>query len=234
MNMAIDEVLLESAIRAGTATLRIYRWNEPTVSLGYFQPHDDPIIGQRFEGLPVVRRLSGGGAILHDHETTYSVVYPPGHDFGDNPSRLYDAVHASVVQLLNSMGVPARLRGAPLADHPFLCFGRGDARDVVVGASKVMGSAQRRRSGGVLQHGALLLRRSPWAEEFAGLSDLAAVSQDMIEKMPELLGAAISDSLPEPTIPMVLNPDEEQRANALASTQYATPEQIARRSFRGS
>jgi len=233
MNMAIDEVLLESAIRAGMATLRIYRWNEPTVSLGYFQPHDDRIIGQRFEGLPVVRRLSGGGAILHHHETTYSVVYPPGHDFGDNPSRLYDAVHAGVVQFLNSMEIPAQLRGAPLADQPFLCFGRGDARDVVIGASKVMGSAQRRRSGAVLQHGALLLRRSSWAEEFAGLSDLTSLSQETIENMPALLGAAISDSLPELTIATTLESCEEQRAIALAVTQYATPAQIARRNSHG-
>src|SRR5262245_32066382 len=75
-NMAVDQALLESAAASGGVALRFYQWSEPTLSLGYFQP-----IAARSEHppslhSPVVRRASGGGAILHDRELTYSIAAP--------------------------------------------------------------------------------------------------------------------------------------------------------------
>ena len=69
-----------------------------------------------------------------------------------------------MIDLLDLWGIEARLRGEALRfeAEPFLCFSRGDARDIVLGSHKIMGSAQRRRRGAVLQHGALLLARSEW------------------------------------------------------------------------
>ncbi|HVJ85880.1 MAG TPA: hypothetical protein VM452_09570 [Caulifigura sp.] len=191
-NMAIDESLLVSAIESKTETLRLYRWREPTVSLGYFQKEDDPVLTTRFAGLPQVRRLSGGGALLHHRELTYSVTLPDGHPLADAPTLLYDQVHAALVSLLNALGAPARVRGEKLTEpEPFLCFGRGDPRDIVLAGYKIVGSAQRRRKGAILQHGALLLERSPYAPEFPGLFDLAG--QTRRDDLP--LMQAIADTL---------------------------------------
>jgi lipoate-protein ligase A len=173
-NMAIDESLLVSAIDHKTRTLRLYRWREPTVSLGYFQKDDDPVLMTRFAGLPRVRRLSGGGALLHDREITYSITLPDGHPLADAPTLLYDQVHAALVALLNDLGAPAHVRGEKRDQpEPFLCFGRGDPRDIVLAGHKIVGSAQRRRKGAILQHGALLLEHSTHAPEFRGLFNLA-------------------------------------------------------------
>src|SRR5438270_3856913 len=71
-NMAADEVMLEAA-EAGTVSLRYYAWSEPTLSLGYFQPSNE-----RVAGLPWVRRMTGGAALVHHHEVTYSLALPAG------------------------------------------------------------------------------------------------------------------------------------------------------------
>jgi lipoyl(octanoyl) transferase len=177
-NMAIDESLLVSAIDRKTQTLRLYRWSEPTVSLGYFQKDDDPVLTSRFAGLPRVRRLSGGGALLHDREITYSIALPDGHPLADAPTLLYDQVHAALVALIHDLGAPAQVRGEKRDQpEPFLCFGRGDPRDIVLAGHKIVGSAQRRRKGAILQHGALLLEQSAHAPEFPGLFDLAPQSR---------------------------------------------------------
>jgi lipoate-protein ligase A len=180
-NMAVDEALLDSAAAGGPTTLRLYEWSAATVSLGYFQrqtPEVEP--GGRFGVLPVVRRLSGGGAILHHHELTYSVVLPPAHPLASEPSRLYDEMHAGITAALETFGVHVRPRGeSQLGDKTFLCFARGDRRDLVCEGHKVVGSAQRRRGRGVLQHGSILLARSEFAPEFPGLVDLTGIPLDV-------------------------------------------------------
>jgi lipoate-protein ligase A len=229
--MAVDETLLESAIERGTATLRVYRWAVPTVSLGYFQSADDPVLSERFAGLAQVRRLSGGGAILHDEEVTYSIACPADHRLVINPADLYDAVHGGLVELLRRWGVPATLRGsAQSGEQPFLCFGRGDARDVVLGGFKIVGSAQRRRKGAVLQHGALLLRRSPYAPEFPGLFDLAPESIHTVGEVVDAVAEAISGALKEETAAQGLSDAEHLWAEHLATSRYAATAPFATRS----
>ncbi|WP_437185611.1 lipoate--protein ligase family protein [Planctomicrobium sp. SH668] len=176
MNMAIDNTLLNSAIE-GSATLRFYQWDSATVSLGHFQTAQGQVIPDRFDGLPVVRRLSGGGAILHHHELTYSCVLPKSHTILQNPGDLYDLIHDVIISVLRKFGVESRKRGDDaFADESFLCFSRGDARDIVIGRQKIVGSAQRRRQGAVLQHGSVLLKQSTFAEEFPGIEELAGVA----------------------------------------------------------
>lgn len=174
-NMAVDEALLESVAAGGVATLRLYRWSEATVSLGYFQretPEIEP--GGRFEGLPAVRRLSGGGAILHHRELTYSCCIPAQHPLAAEPTRLYDELHAGICAAFQEWGLAVAPRGVTEGDEkPFLCFARGDRRDLVYDGFKVVGSAQRRRRGAILQHGSIHLRRSPFLPEIPGLLDLA-------------------------------------------------------------
>lgn len=173
-NMAVDEALLEHSADHEVRTVRIYGWKEATVSLGYFQKASEYFNDPRWQGLPVVRRLSGGGAILHHHEITYSCCLPAKDNWSRHPPDLYDAVHDAIVALLRQNGVPLQKRGSQLGDDSqFLCFARGDERDLVIDGNKVMGSAQRRRRGAVLQHGSLLLTRSEYASQFSGLFDLA-------------------------------------------------------------
>ena len=186
-NMAADAALLDAAA-AGTAGGRWYRWSEPTVSLGHFQKGAalDPAT---LPPLPTVRRLSGGGAIVHHHEWTYALALPRTHPLAATPERLYEAVHGEVIAALDEVGVTARLRGSggDGGEEPTLCFLRSDPRDVVVadrdGAwRKVVGSAQRRRKGAVLQHGSLLAATSPFAPAVSGLAELAGLRAGQVDR----------------------------------------------------
>ncbi len=221
-NMAVDEVLLEAAAAGEACTLRIYEWDQATVSLGYFQSADDPSLESRFPRLPKVKRLSGGGAILHHHEVTYSMAIPDGHPLAVNPGVLYEEVHRRVIAMLAGLGVEVRLRGVPiqLATEPFLCFSRGDARDIVLGPHKIMGSAQRRRRGAVLQHGALLLSRSEHAPEFPGLAELAGFTLGHREVV-ELLHQTLVGLLPGEPLTTGLTQAEQTHAEELVQTRYA-------------
>ena len=221
-NMAVDELLLEAAITEGVSTLRLYEWDVPTVSIGHFQAANDPVVRERFPKLPVVRRLSGGGAILHHHELTYSLAMAPGHPLAADPTTVYAIVHMAIIRVLNTLGVASiHMRGDAVQNErePFLCFGRGDPRDLVIDHHKVLGSAQRRRRGAVLQHGALLLRQSLHAPEFPGLFELAG-----LDAQPSNLTSALAqeiwpvlrmpESLPSPA---PLTTTEAQQAERLAA-----------------
>ena len=165
-NMAVDEAVL-LAVNEGTAptTLRFYRWSEPTISLGYFQTfgafqdQDEDI-----RRLPLVRRQTGGGAILHDDEITYSLVVPlqdkvPSTEITD----LYQLVHDAFIAVLGERGVSVDYRGGQASGNsqrgPFFCFARAHRLDLILKGEKLLGSAQRRMKHAVLQHGSLILGR---------------------------------------------------------------------------
>ena len=193
-NMALDEALLEAAVEGSAPAMRWYQWEEPTLSLGYFQSEEE--VPQEFAEakLPVVRRLSGGGAILHDQEWTYSLTLPASHPAASQPSELYLTIHRALIGVLSTAGYNVSLRrDAPEATGltgAFLCFSRGDDFDVVLGTRKVLGSAQRRRRGAVLQHGSLVLRASRLAPQFPGLFDLQQGSATELLPTLVLAGAA--------------------------------------------
>ena len=202
-NMARDEALLDLvADEPGAAAVRTYGWSEPTLSLGYFQAARDAD-GPRWRGAAVVRRPTGGGAIWHDRELTYALAVPRGHPLARRSGDLYRAVHGALAGLLSAYSGEVGRRGgaAPTgASRPFLCFLDRDPEDVVVGAAhKVVGSAQRRRSGAVLQHGSVLLARSPKTPELPGAADLTGAPADprpwadlVSERVPAALGLAAS------------------------------------------
>ena len=110
VNMATDEAILE-AVNGGSqgATLRFYQWAEPTISLGYFQKHDE-YQGQDavIRNLPLVRRQTGGGAILHDDELTYSLIVPLVDDSRIDIEGLYRLVHDAFIFVLHQLGVPVQ------------------------------------------------------------------------------------------------------------------------------
>lgn len=172
--MRVDADLLRRAVEEGTSTLRFYTWDQPTISLGYFQK-DISSVPEPLAGLPVVKRLSGGGAILHHHELTYSIALSHTHPATAQPSALYGSIHRGVLSVLETGGLVAQLRGdanADPANKSFLCFARADPNDIVVGANKVVGSAQRRRKGAILQHGSIVFQKSAFAPQFPGVVDL--------------------------------------------------------------
>ena len=107
-NMAVDEVLLKAAA-AGRCCFRFYRWQVPTLSLGYFQAIDDRRRHVASFGCPVVRRSSGGGAIVHDRELTYSVALPGEHPLAMGRMLLYQAVHQTLIEVLAAAGIQAEI-----------------------------------------------------------------------------------------------------------------------------
>ena len=183
-NMAVDEVLLRRAACEDVCVWRFYQWSAPTLSLGYFQNLAERQRHAASRACPVVRRSSGGGAIVHDLELTYSIVLPAGHVLAIGRRRLYDVVHAVLIETLAEFGVKAALfkptagrsddatSHVRAGDRSFLCFGRRSPGDVVVAGDKVAGSAQRRQRGCILQHGSVLLGRSRAAPELPGLNQL--------------------------------------------------------------
>jgi lipoyl(octanoyl) transferase len=178
-NMAVDEALLERAAEAGSVCLRLYGWSEPTLSLGYFQPLADRARHIASRSCPLVRRSSGGGAILHDREMTYSLALPSGHRLARQAEELYMAVHKALIEALSTLGVAAEINptasGLAPEEEPFLCFQRRAVGDVLLGNVKIAGSAQRRSRGAVLQHGSILLQTSPQAPELQDIEQLAGV-----------------------------------------------------------
>lgn len=166
-NMAVDEALLESYDREGPPrppTLRLYGWRPAALSLGRSQPaegaHDPEALAR--EGVDLVRRPTGGEAVLHEHERTYAVVGAPGHEpFPGGPVDTYRRLAEALVAGLACLGVEARAlapesgrgsrRGA-------ICFERVGAWEIAHGTQKLVGSAQFRRRRAFLQHGSIPLR----------------------------------------------------------------------------
>jgi lipoate-protein ligase A len=171
-NMAADEALLQSA-GAGLASLRFYGWAGPTVSLGYFQPErlrrEDPLLAN----LPYVRRPSGGATLVHHHEVTYALALPAGAPWHAGAAWL-PRMHAILAAALRELDVEAAPNVPSGAEHfpGFLCFRHFTTGDLILGGNKVVGSAQRRHRGGLLQHGALLLAQSPHAPSLPGIREL--------------------------------------------------------------
>lgn len=171
-NMAADEVLLQNADRSGQGTLRFYQWSEPTLSLGYFQSHDERHRHAASTACPLIRRSSGGGAIVHDHELTYSLTLPLQDRWSQNAEELYATVHNSLIETLRLQDIACVLHVGKPQTEAFLCFQRRAEGDVILKDNKIMGSAQRRTKYGILQHGSLLLQKSTVAPELPGLAEI--------------------------------------------------------------
>jgi lipoate-protein ligase A len=252
--MAVDEALLEDAVDHDVATLRLYRWSEPTLSLGYFQRYDDRRLHPASASCAVVRRQTGGGAILHDREVTYSMALPPSHPFARRTQALYEIAHDAIIGIiadqLSSHESRLKLHRNEVSNpvtstQPFLCFERRATGDVVAtptGASrpnahgftlpesgnwKVLGSAQRRSCGALLQHGSLLLRASPAAPELPGLADLAG--WDFSEKHAARLASSLEKTLELRFRRIELPRELELKAQELANKKYGVASWTKRR-----
>lgn len=181
-------MLMERAAERGIATLRFYEWSPATLSLGYFQNAAERDGHAASGACALVRRSSGGGAILHDRELTYSISLPTAHPLAADAETLYRRVHGLLLVVLAEFGIKAELNEFALhgiGGEPFLCFERRAVGDVVLGGFKICGSAQRRRRGAILQHGSILLGRSPQAPELPGIVELSgrAITSDELTTM---------------------------------------------------
>ena len=163
-NMAVDEAILE-AVEQGIVppTLRIYGWRPPCISVGRSQPVEEILDLERCrgEGVDVVRRPTGGKAILHAEDFTYSVVIPAEHPLaGGSVLDSYRAISKGLLRALEFLGAPAA-EVLPSQEGEYtgpLCFEVPTVYEIECMGRKVIGSAQFRRRKGVLQHGSMQLR----------------------------------------------------------------------------
>jgi lipoate-protein ligase A len=153
--MAADMALLDDAARLGTACLRLYCWNPPTLSIGRNQSLD----GLATDGITVVRRPTGGQAVWHEHEVTYAVAAPIS--VFASLRTAYCEIHTRLAAALRTMEVdavlaPSRQAVRPSA-RPGSCFASPVGGEILVDGRKLVGSAQVRRGNAFLQHGSILL-----------------------------------------------------------------------------
>jgi len=158
-NMALDHALARE-LTAGTAVLRLYRWERPTLSFGRNEPAEGlyDVAAARSLGVDFVRRPTGGRAVLHDEELTYAVVVEVGALGGLRET--YRRINEALVVGLRTMGAPVELASATspvpgLGAGP--CFDVPADGEVVANGRKLVGSAQVRIGRAILQHGSIIL-----------------------------------------------------------------------------
>lgn len=166
-NMALDEAILEK-VRVGESppTIRFYFWDPPGLSLGYHQKAEreaDPEL-LRAHGFELVRRPTGGRAVLHDGDLTYSVVAVDEERFAGGVQAAYREISMALCDGLRFLGIEAGLEMATESSdsqrnpaNP--CFSSAVNAELCVTGKKIVGSAQLRTGGVLLQHGAILLRK---------------------------------------------------------------------------
>jgi lipoyl(octanoyl) transferase len=200
-NMALDEALLQAGPRLGRPVLRFYGWTEPAATFGYFQHYAD--IARATPLRPLLRRPTGGGLVPHDADWTYSLVFPPGHEWYALPAtESYRRVHEWIRSAFSVLAVSTQLApqsagrdAAPSAPDALMesdgsgtasyqphlgqCFQGHEKSDLLYRSQKVAGAAQRRTRHGLLIQGSvqpqhLGLSRAAWEQ---AMCDVAAAEQ---------------------------------------------------------
>ncbi len=175
-NMAMDEELLARA-QAGEAmpVLRLYTWSPPAVSLGRFQDIETAVNVDacRRLGFDIVRRITGGRAVLHRHELTYSVVARTDNPlFPSSVLGTYKVIAACLLAGIRNLGIAAEMVSHPSrhaalirkATRDAACFSSPSWYEILAHGKKIVGNAQRRVSGAFLQHGSILMDYDPLLE----------------------------------------------------------------------
>ena len=250
-NMALDEALLVMHEAGATPpTLRVYAWCQPTLSLGYAQNAQQEVdfAACQAHGVALVRRPTGGRAVLHDQEVTYSVVMPVA--LADGPHTItehYRRIGMALAAALQALGVPVQLarpqtRATPtrVAASP-ACFAALSRYELSVAGKKIVGSAQKRAQRALLQHGSIPLwmdrqrlfqcLRVP-SEHRAALVQAAYTTMGAVHEVTErpVSVAALHAALRQgfgarfgvELIDMPISPEEWRLAEHLRVTKYAT------------
>lgn len=163
-NMAVDEAILQTMAQASDPqpVLRFYGWNPATLSLGYAQSYDKEVNEAvcRAEGIDIVRRPTGGRAVLHQYELTYSVIAPDQDPkVSGTVTESYLKISKALLSGFQALGIPAEMSmgGAAKEASTAACFDAPSWYELVVNGRKLVGSAQVRKEGILLQHGSILL-----------------------------------------------------------------------------
>ena len=240
-NMALDEALMARARRTGETVLRTYAWEVPTLSLGRHQRargfYDADAL--RAAGVGVVRRPTGGRALLHHREITYSVTAPLAQE---TPAQAYARVNALLVAALRTLGVRAAIadpagRAALPTARP--CFDEPSAGELVADGRKLVGSAQWSDGGALLQHGSILVdddqaRIGEFVTTPAPPATAPATLRAILGRAPspndvhDALARAIAGAFGLPAEPLELDPLTRDDARRLA-TRYRDAEWTWRR-----
>jgi lipoate-protein ligase A len=200
--MAADEVMLERAC-AGESSLRFYAWDPPTVSLGYFQKHEERLANPTLAAYPWVRRCTGGGAIIHDQDLTYAFALAADALAGLSPLEWHNRFHHALADILGRHQVAAQVLGGPRkpqAELDYLCFAVPQPGDVVLEGRKIIGGAQRLRRGALLQHGSMQWRHA--------------------EAITDTLSGELADALGFQLFPRNWSAEELLRIDSLSRTKY--------------
>ena len=251
-NMAVDEVLLDECVHFGGGPfLRLFGWNPPTVSIGFGQDLERELDVEKCRqmGVDIVRRPTGGRAVLHWGELTYSVVCGITGEIGGDVGEVYHTIGYCLVRGLRLTGVDAVLERAGArrqdrqpAEASRPCFSSLSRWEVKCRGRKLVGSAQRRIKNAVLQHGSLLLDANherlldllPDEDAVvseAYLSELQAGSTDLnacldswsLEELKENILSGFRKGLPAEIIPTELGLERSKRIADLVQNKYGNP-----------
>lgn len=213
-NMAADEVLLETAADRGRPLLRFYTWDRLAVSIGYIQRLDAAPAGYA-----AVRRPTGGGVVYHDHDFTYTVIFPDGHWLcGLDRLQSYDWLNRAVQAGLQKLNLQADLADSTIPHEVdrlnMICFNNPTRYDILLDGEKIAGSAQRRTRNGILHQGSL---------HFGGPLPLPrhALGEVLLQGFRKILQVTTQDYEPDANLLAQI----DRRANE----KYDTPEWNARR-----
>lgn len=185
MNMAVDQAWLE---QSDLPVLRVYTWDQPTVTIGYAQ--NLAKLQDALPGWPVIRRWTGGGVVMHQEDFTYSVIVPASHPWAETPAvESYRVIHGSLAESLSAHGHPGCRLALPedLVDGPF-CFVAPALHDVIRGPVKVAGAGQRRGRLGFLHQGSVQqvrIAQEFWPQWAAQLAREVVVVRELPEKVRE-------------------------------------------------
>jgi lipoyl(octanoyl) transferase len=219
-NMAADEALLTSALE-GTASLRFYGWSTPTVSLGYFQHAKLRQSDEKLATLPFVRRPTGGSALIHHHELTYALALPPEiAKQGKGQGAWLCRMHKIIARALNSLDIHAATVSQERPFDGLLCFQHQTPGDLTIKGAKVVGSAQRKQRGALLQHGAILLATSPHARNLPGIRELTGRDLPVSELIPAIEREFIQET-GWTTTPAGWIDTEQKRVENLDQSKYS-------------
>jgi len=162
-NMAVDEYLFRRLDKIPRTTVRFYRWERQTVSLGYSQRVEEVLDYDycRSHGIDVVRRITGGKLVLHWREITYSIVSSDTKVFSATLAESYKRISAALILGLKKIGLKARLAGPPPSSYSrgnMPCFAYPARDEIEIDGRKIVGSAQKRVGEWFLQHGSIPLQ----------------------------------------------------------------------------
>jgi len=241
-NMAIDEALLDCFDPdKSTPVLRLYGWSPPALSLGRFQDAGKVLDLARCKacGVPVVRRITGGGVIYHADELTYAIVCGPQHlPEKSTIKESFRFLTGFLLSFYRELGIPAVYAAdvpgnmSRLGKPTPLCFAGRESYDIEIGGRKIGGNAQRRLRKAVFQHGSIPLRDrvetgigflnerpSPPDLSVADLSTLGVnVPEEVLKKR---LAAAFGGRVGGNLVPSDMTVAERERAECLVSGKYA-------------